>query len=174
MDLAWWHIGGVPGDDDAVQLGVEDVIAGVVGETRRFRLERHLQDFLWANWDDIPLSEEWELYHEPGDPDLGYEYPCGIGCIDILARHKTRPDWLVVELKRGQTSDATVGQVLRYMGWIKNHLAEVGEQVHGLIIAHQVDDSLRYALSNLQTVDLQRYEVKFQLHPVPRLGEELM
>jgi len=172
LDMAWWHIDGAPGDDDTVQSDVEGVAVGVASEARGFPLERHLQDFLWANWNDTPLGQEWELYHEPGDPDLGYEYPCGIGRIDILARHKTRPDWLVVELKRGQTSDTTVGQVLRYMGWIKKHLAETGEEVCGLIIAHEADDGLRYALSNLRNVGLQRYEVKFQLYPVPQPGDE--
>jgi hypothetical protein len=172
LDMAWWHIDGVPGDDALVQSDVESIAVGVASETRGFPLEKHLQDFLWSNWGDTSLGQEWELYHEPGDPDLGYEYPCGIGRIDILARHKTKPDWLVVELKRGQTSDATVGQVLRYMGWIKKHLAEADEKVYGIIIAHEADDGLRYALSNLRNVDLQRYEVKFQLYPVPSPGDE--
>ncbi len=68
-----------------------------------------------------------------------------------------------MELKRGQTGDQTVGQLLRYMGWVKNKLAGPGESVEGLVIAHDVDDSIRYALSVTTNVDVQLYEVKFSL-----------
>jgi len=42
---------------------------------------------------------------------------------------RTVPRWLVVEHKRNQTSDQTVGQLLRYIGWVKRHLAEDGDVV---------------------------------------------
>jgi len=169
LDMAWWHIENVLTRDEAEPPFGEGVLAG---EAKGFPLEKHLQEFLWANWDDTTLGGEWELYREPGDPEAGREYPCGAGYIDILARHRTKPDWLVVELERGQTSDATVGQVLRYIGWIQQKLAEAGEKVRGLIIAHEVDDNLRYALSAVPDVDSQRYEVQFRLHPVSKPGEE--
>lgn len=41
----------------------------------------------------------------------------------------------MIELKRDKSSDAVVGQILRYMGWVQKHLAENGELVSGLIIA---------------------------------------
>lgn len=172
LDFAWWRIEGVTADNELEGATIStgpDVVTDSVG---RFSLERHLQDFLWDNWRDTSLGAEWELYGEPGDSEAGYEYPCGIGRIDLLARHKTRPDWLVIELKRGQTSDATVGQVLRYMGWIKTNLAQPGEEVYGLIIAHEADEGLRYALSTLPIVDMVRYEVKFQLHRVSQPEKE--
>jgi len=56
-----------------------------------------------------------------------------------------REKWLVVELKRNDTSDSVVGQVLRYMGWIRQHLADPGDEVHGLIIAREGDEALHYA-----------------------------
>jgi hypothetical protein len=62
---------------------------------------------------------------------------------------------LVIELKRNQTADQTVGRILRYMGWIKKHLAkEAGKTVEGLIIAHAVDKRLPYALSLLPQVSM--------------------
>lgn len=156
--------------------GVTERRVSVEGATlpdlQTFSLERHLQDFLWDNWRDTPLGQEWELYAEEGEPDAGYEFPSGVGRIDLLAKHKAKPQWLIIELKRGQTSDATVGQVLRYMGWIKENLAEPDEEVRGLIIAHEADDNLRYALSIIPDIDLQCYEVQFHLHPVPKPGKE--
>jgi hypothetical protein len=170
LDTLWWEIEGVS-DKETGDIP-EGTPATVIDATQRFSLERHWQDFLWDNWRDTSLGDEWDLYSEPGDPDAGYEYPCGVGRIDLLARHKSRPDWLVIELKRGQTSDATVGQVLRYMGWIKTNLAEPGEEVYGLVVAHEADEGLRYALSTLPSVDMLRYEVKFQLHPVSQPEKE--
>jgi RecB family endonuclease NucS len=111
---------------------------------------------------------EWAIYEEDGDPEAGYEYPCPIGRIDLLARHRTEPRWLVIELKRGQTSDQTAGQVLRYMGWVQGELAGKGDQVEGLLIAHSIDDGLRFALTAIRNVRLMLYEVNFRLRENPR------
>lgn len=169
LDAIWWTI------------EAEETIEKVEGEgpdeapssEQLFHIERHLQDFLWANWESTKLAREWERYTEEGNPDAGYEYPCGVGRIDLLARHKSRGDWLVIELKRGQTSDQTLGQILRYMGWVCQNLAEPGEQVKGLIIAHEVDERLRYALSVIPNVDLQQYEIEFRLRDIARMGVEV-
>lgn len=136
-----------------------------------FGLERHLHEFLRDNWERLELSNEWAIYQEPGDKEAGYEYPCDIGRIDLLAKHKSEPSWLVVELKRNQTSDQTVGQLLRYIGWVKRHLADDGDIVHGLIICRKADDALRYALSMLPNVELRLYRVEFYLEKSAAIGE---
>lgn len=128
-----------------------------------FGIERCLQTFLAANWEKIALGENWKIYSEPGDKEYGVEYPCGVGRIDILAQHKDESQWLVIELKRDQTDDVTVGQVLRYMGWVKNKMAKPEEKVSGLIIARQPEENLQYALSAIENVDFQIYEIDFRL-----------
>ncbi len=45
----------------------------------------------------------------------------------------------MVELKKGRASDAVVGQALRYMGYVQEELAEVGQTVHRVIIALEDD-----------------------------------
>jgi len=70
----------------------------------------------------------------------------------------------VIELKRNQTSDDTVGQVLRYMGWVQHKLASPGERVEGLIIARSPDLKLHYALSQVADVRVRTYRVEFSLH----------
>lgn len=45
---------------------------------------------------------------------------------------------MVVELKKGKSSDATVGQILRYINWIEEHLAEKDQVVEGIIIAKEL------------------------------------
>jgi hypothetical protein len=137
---------------------------------QRFALERHLQDFLLDNWPRTELGREWVIFAEDGDDEAGYEYPTQVGRIDLLTKHRREARWLVVELKRDQTSDATVGQVLRYMGWVKQNLAKHGEQIEGLVIAHEADESIKYAVSAIPSVRLMLYEVEFRLKFVPELG----
>lgn len=160
---------------DLVDASLHDDVGNVAvlplpaDESRaRFGLERHLHEFLRDNWAHTELGSEWKLYEEDGDPEAGYEYPCDVGRIDLLAKHRTEPRWLIVELKRSQSSDQTVGQVLRYMGWIKQHLAAEAETVEGLIISHDADDPIRYALVIAANVRLKLYEVEFRLRDVPR------
>lgn len=146
---------GLPSDSDTFSSG------------QRFGLERHLHDFLFDNWDRTSLGKEWSLYSGPDDDEAGYEYPTSIGRIDLLARHRKKPEWLVVELKRGQSSDETVGQVSRYMGWVRRNLAQKGEVVRGLIISRDADPSIFYSIDGLgvDTISVQTYQVEFNLHP---------
>lgn len=167
LDSLFWRL--LPEDDPEQksiiiqgQLATEAVAADA---EQRFGLERHLHDFLRDNWDKASLGKEWALFAEQGDPEAGYEYPTDIGRIDLLAKHRRRALWCVIELKRAQSSDDTVGQTLRYMAWVRKHLAERGDDVEGLIIAHEVDDKLRYAITETPKVKLQIYEVSFTLRP---------
>jgi restriction system protein len=70
-------------------------------EEQRFGLEKHLQDFLWDNWEETEvLGPEWKLFEDETGPNAGYEYQTAVGQIDLLVEHKTEDRWLVVELKR--------------------------------------------------------------------------
>ncbi len=85
---------------------------------------------------------------------------------NMTAAEASSRQWMVaciVRLKRGQTSDATVGQVLRYMGWVRRNLAEEGDDVHGLVIARAADERLEYAIREVPKVSLKLYEVSFRL-----------
>jgi len=160
LDALWWYL---DQEESGVLPPVETSTGALAQNEQRFGLERHLHEFLRDNWSRLELGQEWALYQEPGDEEAGYEYPCNVGRIDLLAKHKRKPHWLVVELKRNQTSDQTVGQLLRYIGWVKRHLAEEEDVVHGLIICHEADAALHYALSTLPDVGLRLYEVEFRL-----------
>lgn len=129
----------------------------------RFGLERYLQEFIRDNWEHITDLRDWNLHEEDGEI-IGYEYDTQeIGRIDLLARHKTQKEWLVIELKRNQSSDETIGQTLRYMGWVSQNLAKAGEEVRGMIICHEGDSRIKYALNFTRNVDLLLYEVEFRL-----------
>ncbi len=162
LDVLFWGIVKKEEGEDEV-TGLEMPVI-----EHSFRLERHLHDFLRDNWEHTELGREWEIYREPGDEEAGFEYPTDVGRIDILARHRSRPEWLVVELKRDQGTDQVIGQILRYIGWVKQNLAVPGEKVRGLIISSGVDKNLRYALAVFPPghVQVMRYRVQFFLEPV--------
>ena len=156
LDVLWWFLKErEPG---------EDQVGAVFKDDQRFGLEKYLHEFLRDNWQSLPISKEWEIHTEPGDEEAGFLYPCGKWYIDLLAKHRSEPRWLVIELKRDQTSDSTIGQILRYIGWVKENLAEPNEKVEGLIISHQADESIEYALKVIENVKYARYEVEFRLH----------
>lgn len=52
---------------------------------------------------------------------------------------------------------------MRYMGFVKEELAEPGQLVHGVIIALDDDQRIRRALSVVQNIAFYRYQVSFKL-----------
>ncbi len=91
------------------------------------------------------------------------QYRTSTGPIDILGQRKDKSDYLVVELKRDRASDVVVGQTLRYMGWVKEHLCESNQKVTGCIIAQRKDEKLDYALKHVDSIRFLKYEVDFRL-----------
>lgn len=83
--------------------------------------------------------------------------------MDILAISKDRARLLVVELKRERASDAVVGQIQRYMGYVQDELLEPGQIVEGVIIAREDDLRIRRALSMTKNIRFMKYRVEFHL-----------
>jgi restriction system protein len=127
-----------------------------------FAMEKHLEEFMVANWAQTPLAKDWKIFEEDGEL-IGQQYVTDAGIIDILARSSDNKRLLVVELKRGRASDVVVGQLLRYMGFVREEVAEEDQSVEGLIIALEDDVKLRWALSSVPSVRFMRYEVNFRL-----------
>lgn len=148
---------------EILELAAQKTGEALARTNQHFGLERHLHQFLRDNWDHIELSNDWAIYSEPGADEGGYEYPCDVGRIDLLAKHKREGRWLVIELKREQSTDQTMGQLLRYIGWVKRHLASEAQPVQGMIICREADDALRYALHAASDVEVREYEVEFRL-----------
>jgi RecB family endonuclease NucS len=69
---------------------------------------------------------------------------------------------VVVELKRGMASDNALAQVLRYIGWVKENLAN-GRNVRGLILAEGKDEKLKYALKSVSDVKVLRFKISIQI-----------
>lgn len=126
-----------------------------------FALEKHLEDFLVANWPQTPLGKDYDIYKE--DDNFGQQFPTDTGPIDILAIRKDRQEILVVELKKGRASDSVVGQIQRYMGYVAEEIAEGNQSVRGAIIALEEDLRITRALKVAPNIDFYRYSVRFDL-----------
>ena len=128
-----------------------------------FALEKHLEDFLVQNWKQTELGKHYDIYEADGEL-AGQQFPSDTGPIDILAVSKDKKTLLVVELKKGRASDNVVGQIQRYMGYVKEELAEENQQVKGAIIALEDDIKIKRALAVTNNIEFYRYQVSFRLY----------
>jgi len=127
-----------------------------------FALEKHLEDFLIQNWKSTDLGKHYDLYEEENEI-IGQQFPTDTGQIDILATSKDKKTIVVIELKRGRASDVVVGQIQRYMGFIKEELAETDQSVRGIIIAFEDDVKIKRALSVAPNIEFYTYKINFKL-----------
>ncbi len=125
-----------------------------------FYMEKQLEDFIIENWDSTEFGTKLDLIFEEGSLQ-SQQYKTDIGSIDILAKDKVSGEYVVIELKKNQTSDDTVGQILRYMGWVKEKLKDVN--VRGVIVAGKYDEKLNYARQMIPGLEVYIYEVQFNL-----------
>lgn len=127
-----------------------------------FALESHLEDFLVKNWKQTEFGKNYDIYED--ENGTGKQYPTDDkGRIDILALSKNKKELLVVELKRGRASDVVVGQIQRYMGFVREVIAEKNQMVKGVIIASEDDLKIRRALSVTSNIEFYNYKLDFQL-----------
>ena len=134
-----------------------------IEDPTEFALEKHLEDFLVKNWKNTTLGKEYDIYELDGI-SVGQQFQSDTGPLDILAISKDRNTFLVVELKKGRVSDNVVGQIQRYMGYVKEDLAEPHQEVKGVIIGSEDDLKIRRALSVTTNIEFYKYKVNFKLH----------
>lgn len=128
-----------------------------------FALEYQLRDFLAQNLGRIDVKgKKLRLYIDSTGRN-GVEFPTAVGNIDILAVDDLGA-FYVFELKRARSPDHAIGQLSRYMGWVHQTIGK-DHEVNGVIVAKEIGDSLRYAVSVVPNVSLFEYEIEFHLKP---------
>ena len=108
------------------------------------------------------FGKKYDLIYGEGNELTSQQYPTDIGFIDILAKSKDDKEYLVIELKKGRSSDAVVGQTLRYISWVKRNLAEE-RKVKGTVVVLDAEEKLKYSLYDQKDISLFTYKVSFDL-----------
>lgn len=118
------------------------------------RMEQLLEDFLEKNLEH--LEKGLKLYHDDnGIP--GRQYSTDVGIIDLLCIDKDKK-FVILEIKKEKGSDKAIGQITRYMGWVKENLAN-NKEVRGIVIVHEIDKKLDYSASVLISVEVKYYKI---------------
>lgn len=143
-------------ESSATEAASTEPVPAACGST--FAAESHLRDYLAQHLSD--LEDGLDLFVDENGIE-GIEYTTPIGRIDIVATDKNG-GLVVIELKVGHGPDAVCGQLMRYMGWVKRHMAD-GQPVRGIIVAQRISDRIRYAMADTPTVRLKEYELSLKL-----------
>lgn len=145
----------------------DDFLSGVHTEVededvseQEFAYESDLRDFLARNLSTIEPGLEL-FRHQDKD---GVEYPVQGGRIDILAKD-AGDRFVVIELKVSRGRNATIGQLLYYMGWVDRNLSSP-ERSRGIIIAKEIPEALRVASGRVPGVSLYEYAISVKARKV--------
>jgi hypothetical protein len=95
----------------------EDDQSETNGGSQEFAFERDLRNYLAKNLNS--LEKGLTLFHD--EEFSGIEFPVGGRFIDILATD-SQSNYVIIELKVSRGYDRVVGQILRYMAWVKKTL----------------------------------------------------
>lgn len=151
--------------EGSIAESVSGFVDATVEDQNAFVLEKYLEEFIVSNFGTI-FKGKLKIYEGAEGLD-GQQYGTDIGPIDILATEPASASFVVIELKKGRPSDQVVGQILRYMGWVKQNLCKDGQGVKGLVICRDPDTNLSYALTMIPNVDVRYYSVSFALKDAP-------
>jgi hypothetical protein len=127
-------------------------------------LESMLEDFIANNLS--ALEPGLRLYNdEDGVP--GRQYTTEVGTIDLLCVDPNNT-LVVVELKKGRETDRVIGQISRYIGWVKAKIAKDSRDVRGIVVVHKPtdkypkDERLEYAILANPNLKLRYYEISLK------------
>ena len=146
--------------NDSAEESAEDSNLG----SRKFAFEKDLQNYLIEN---LEVFEPGLTLYEDEDGEFnGVEFPAGQRYIDILAVGKDNA-YVVIETKVSRAYDRVVGQILRYIGWVKKNIAE-GASVRGIIVASEISEDLILATTLVENIRLVEYTISFSLKSVDK------
>lgn len=144
---------------------VESVQSNI--DQAEFALEKHLEDFLVENWNNTEFGAEYKLMTDEDGGLVAQQYQTEVGFLDIIAIKNDRSEILILELKKGRSGDAVVGQMLRYITAIKKEVAEPHQKIRAVILTGQDDKKIRYALESLNgLIEFMVYKISFTINRI--------
>ncbi|UCE07784.1 MAG: DUF91 domain-containing protein [bacterium] len=119
------------------------------------RNERQLRNYLSNNLEEL---EPGLKIHQETNRN-GIEYRVKAGFIDILAIDK-QGQFVVIELKRETGDESSLGQLLAYMGSLKEE--KELENVRGILVAQDFNTKVRLAINVLPNIKIQSYDLEIR------------
>ncbi|MBT4334272.1 DUF91 domain-containing protein, partial [archaeon] len=121
----------------------------------------HYQSLIHRNFKHL-FKDEYSYYDEEyQNENSGHFNTLEVGILDFLVKDKEN-NLVVIELKRDST-DKTLGQILRYMGWVKANLCKKDQKIKGIIIAETKDNRLGYALKIIDNVEFKKMKLNVEI-----------
>jgi len=128
-------------------------------EINIFTYERDLKESLIRQSEK--LFPEYGIYGTNGE---GIEYCIKGKRIDLLLEHANNKSLIAIELKAGKADFKVFGQISMYLGLLSEEF--IGRDIKGIIIAGDIDDSLKYACITSEKIRMMKYEMQLNLEEV--------
>lgn len=151
--------------DEAAADDADDAAEVLPGSTQ-FLLERDLQSYLARNLEVVEPG--LRLYVDESEAITGVEVEAGGRRIDILAIDSNN-GLVVLELKVSKGYDRVVGQLLRYVNWVRKELADPDQKVRGIIVCRNMTEDLRLACAGIPNIELCEYQLSVTVRRVPAM-----
>ena len=121
---------------------------------KKITLEEQLLKLMTEKFVEDLLEKDISLLGEDNLKLLkdGRQYKTDVSYIDLLCKDEL--GYVVLELKKGRTEDEAVGQVLRYMGWVRDNMSP-NQKVRGIIVVafEGITEKLEKAIRGIQRDD---------------------
>jgi len=97
----------------------------------------------------------------------GVEYSIEGKRIDLLLENKSENKLIAIELKAGETDYKTFGQLSMYLGLLQKQFPNIPkENINGIIIAGEIDKTLKDACLITNKIKLMEYSMKISLEEI--------
>lgn len=133
----------------------------VAEEETALSLEYDLENSLINNLEQ--LEKGLRLYQEGNITGQQVDAKTA-GRIDLLTVDATG-NLVVIELKAGEADRQVCGQILGYMGWVRDNLARKRD-VRGIIVANDFTERCVYAAKVVPGLCLKKYQVSFRFSDI--------
>jgi hypothetical protein len=128
---------------------------------RDIAYESELEEALFQ--DLTPLKKfgyDLEIYNDRHSGKKGKQFICSGkgGRIDLLCYDRKKRKYVVIELKNVSASQKTIGQIMKYMGWVSQNISK-GSPVLGLVISRGTEPEFELGLlggAPIESLDLKQ------------------
>jgi endonuclease NucS-like protein len=121
-----------------------------------FTYEKDLKDALIRQIEE--LFPDYKIF---GKKNEGIEYSINGKRIDLLLENNADSLLLAIELKSGRADYRVFGQIAMYIGLLKNKFPQ--RNIKGIIIAGEIDSSLKNACAITNSISLKTYKMNLKL-----------